>query len=339
MAKRKYSEDETLRNLTAGLNAKGGTYHSYMSMLGESFTHRVDLLSQILGGAHHLTTGRFRESLLANMIAEFLPSRYSVGTGFVLFPEEAYNVEGHDEESEAILDIRKHVPSRQIDILVYDDHSFPVVFRDGDVVVVRPEAVRCVIEVKGAVDQSETDDMVGKFIDFGRKWRNCIDCYRACGIELAHTPRLLGMCWRVADVNGVPQTDGKRLRERIVKNYKDAPDLDIDGLFPLLSAVCIWRKHIVASARHLGGEGVVLGYETLPGQVRFGQPQELRTADRTVAFLLEWIHLSLDARLAVKAFSAPAPEDRQVEIAGDPMLGFTEVVSMSLDKLHPPPPE
>lgn len=339
MSKRKYSDDEKQRNLHASLNAKGGTYHSYMSLLGESFAHRIDLLAQILGGVHHLTTGRYKELLLADLIADFLPGRYSVGTGFVLFPEEAYNFEDDGEEEVAILDIRKHAPSRQIDIIVYDDHSYPVVFRDADVVVVRPEAVRCVIEVKGVLDHEETDDMVQKFIDFGTKWRKCVECYRACGVELKHKPVMLGMGWRLGEAAGVELTDGARLRDRIVKNYKETPGLDIDGHLPLVSAVGIYGRHLVASTRGLGGEGVVLGYETLPGRVRVGQPAENRTADRTVAFLLERVHLSLETRLATQAFSAPAPEDWHVEVDADPLLGATDLTSMTLEKFNPKPAE
>ncbi len=82
MGKQKYSDEEKRKNLTAYLNAKGGTYRSFMSMLGESLANQIDLLAQLLDEAHHPTTGRYKETLLADLIAEFVPGRYSVGTGF-----------------------------------------------------------------------------------------------------------------------------------------------------------------------------------------------------------------------------------------------------------------
>lgn len=327
----KYTDAEKQENLTAYLNAKGGTYHSYMSLLGESLANRIDLLSQLLNEAHYPTTGRYKESLLSELIAKFVPGRYSVGTGFVLFPVESYNVEGHGDEAEAILSIDKHVPSRQMDIIIYDSHSYPTIYRDGDVVVVRPEAVRCLIEVKGHLSHVESDDIVDKFVDFASKWRDCVKCYAASGIELKHKPTLLAMCWAVRpDPDGRPLTDGLRLRERIVTKYKEANfHTSFDRTLPLLSAVGIYRQHIVATARRLAENGQMdIGYETLPGLCRV----EGRNLDRTVTFLLERVQLSLESPLATKAFSAPTPEAWESELVKleDEKLGFKELVRIPL---------
>lgn len=338
MGKQKYTADEKRQNLTTYLNAKGGTYRSYMSLLGESLANRIDLLAQLLNEAHYPTTGRYKESLLADLIAGFVPGRYSVGTGFVLFPIESYNVEGFGDEAEAVLSVEKHVPSRQMDILVYDSHSYPVIYRDGDVVVVRPEAVRCLIEVKGHLDHTQTDDIVDKFVDFSQKWRACVDCYRACGVTMTHKPTLLAMCWAVKpDGEGRPLTDGARLRERIVARYAEAgvPER-IDWAFPLLSAVGIYKQHVVAVERHPADEkSLDIGYETLPGVCRVGG----RVMDRTVAFLLERVQLSLETRLATKAFSAPTPEDWEVEVAGDDKVGFSRLATVPFERLHAPKDE
>jgi hypothetical protein len=221
--RRTYAENERAENLASYFDARGGTYHSYVTMLGESFATRINLLSHLLNDAHHLTTGRYKESILANLIADFIPGRYSVGTGFVLFPVEGYSVEGDGDDAEAILEITKHVPSRQLDILIYESHTYPVLFRDHDLVVVRPEAVRCVIEVKGFLDHQETDDFVALFVDFGTKWVKCRRCYDAIGAKLPANPTLLAMAWAVKpDRRGRPSTDGMRLRERIVAGYKEA---------------------------------------------------------------------------------------------------------------------
>jgi hypothetical protein len=340
VAKQRYTDEEKQKNLTAKLKAKGGTYRSYMSLLGESLANRIDLLAQLLNEAHYPTTGRYKESLLADLIAGFVPGRYSVGTGFVLFPVEGYEVDGSGDDAEAILLVKEHIPSRQMDIIVYDSCSYPVIYRDRDVVVVRPESVRCVIEVKGSLDHVETDDIVDKCIDFADKWRACVECYRSCGVKLRHMPTLLAMCWLAkSDGEGRPLTDGARLRERIVTRYRESgvPDR-IDWAFPLLSAVAIYRQHIVAADHDLADgaiDNVDIGYETLPGVCRVVGHDK----DRTVAFLLERIQLSLETRLATKAFSAPMADEGEAEIREDDKIGFTSLAHVPVARLQTPKEE
>jgi hypothetical protein len=73
---------------------------------------------------HKATTGGYRETLLRRLLERHLPTRYHVATGFV------YGCE------------------RQLDVLIYDRTDHPVFFREGDLVVVHPEAVCAIIEVK-----------------------------------------------------------------------------------------------------------------------------------------------------------------------------------------------
>ena len=67
MDKQKYTAQEKRKNLTAYLNSKGGNYRSYLSLLGKSLVTRINLLAQLLNEAHYPTTGRYKESLLANL--------------------------------------------------------------------------------------------------------------------------------------------------------------------------------------------------------------------------------------------------------------------------------
>lgn len=77
--------------------------------------------------------GRHKEAILKNVIKQFLPKKFDIGTGFVVRREEGYGL-GHEH-------------SNQIDIIVYDT-SFPLLFIEGDFVITTPEAVRGIIEVK-----------------------------------------------------------------------------------------------------------------------------------------------------------------------------------------------
>lgn len=73
---------------------------------------------------HGPSVGTYRENLLKNTLRKHLPERYHVATGF-------------------IFGLR-----RQIDVLIYDRVDYAPIFREEDLVIVPPESVRAVIEVK-----------------------------------------------------------------------------------------------------------------------------------------------------------------------------------------------
>jgi hypothetical protein len=69
------------------------------------------------------------ERLLRSVIRRHLPGKFHVGSGFVVTGENS---------------------STQIDVLIVDD-SGPILFRDGDFVIVTPDVVAGVIEVKSRI--------------------------------------------------------------------------------------------------------------------------------------------------------------------------------------------
>jgi len=82
-------------------------------------SRRIDHLIQHTG-----TVGSYREGLLRSLLRQIVPQQYEVSTGFL-----------------------ENCP-RQLDIIIWDAHRYGALFRDGDIVVVPPAAVRAVIEVK-----------------------------------------------------------------------------------------------------------------------------------------------------------------------------------------------
>lgn len=76
--------------------------------------------------------GRYKEAVLKNVIRRFLPEKFSIGTGFVI---------------KQTANRGEHLSSKQIDLIIYDDAS-PVLFKEGDFVILTPDAVRGIIEVK-----------------------------------------------------------------------------------------------------------------------------------------------------------------------------------------------
>jgi hypothetical protein len=86
-----------------------------------------DRVRNLIGTNHHnLTDGEWKETILRAILKRHLPSNVEVGSGFVVKPNSS---------------------SKQIDILIYDT-SKPVLYRDGDLVIITPDSVKGIIEVK-----------------------------------------------------------------------------------------------------------------------------------------------------------------------------------------------
>jgi len=94
----------------------------FVATLASDLVIQADRIGELV--EHKPTTGAYREQLLRALLQNNLPERFHVATGFVFGS------------------------SRQIDILIYDRLEYAPLFREGDLVVVNPEAVRALIEVK-----------------------------------------------------------------------------------------------------------------------------------------------------------------------------------------------
>ena len=93
-----------------------------------------DRVEFLIGSANWGDVGRYKESILKKVIVQFLPSNLKIGTGFIV---------GNND----ILYGREGRVSKQLDIIIYEE-KFPVIFREGDFVIVTESAVKAVIEVK-----------------------------------------------------------------------------------------------------------------------------------------------------------------------------------------------
>ncbi len=111
----------------------------FYKSIGSELSVIKDRVRNLIGAANWGDEGRYKEAILRNCINRFLPNQYSLGTGFVLVK---------DTEIEQV--------TSQIDIIVYDN-SYPVLFKEGDFVIVLPHSVRGIIEVK-------TNGETGKFL-------------------------------------------------------------------------------------------------------------------------------------------------------------------------------
>lgn len=289
----------------------------YATLLGESFSSKVNLLSQIVKHAHYPSIGRYKEKLLSKTISEYIPKNFEVGTGFVLFPTEPEPNTINNPDFDQ-LNMGAHILSKQCDIIVYDSNEFPIVFRDDDFVVVRPESVKSIIEVKGSIKRKEINSILEKFFDFGKKWRNCQLFYKSHHQNMVPRPSLFALAWSIyEDKNGRPSTNGAKARKQIADFYKQ--NLKIENLsgFPVLDKLLIYNECDIQQCGWGGEvEGKFVsreGFYTESGKFtrfdREGKP--CIGGDRTIASLLASVHWSLGKNF--NRFFSYADETNQPE--------------------------
>ena len=91
--------------------------------------------------------GEYKESALRSVIRRHLPESMLVGRGFI---------------------VTEHTTSSQIDILIVDRNA-PTLFKDGDLMIVTPDAVKAAIEVKTSLrPMQEIQEAVLKLAEIGR---------------------------------------------------------------------------------------------------------------------------------------------------------------------------
>ena len=102
--------------------------------------------------------GRYKEAVLKNILGRFLPEKYTIATGFVIKQTQNRG---------------QHLSSKQIDLIIYDNAS-PVLFKEGDFVILTPDAVRGIIEIKANAQNQNLGEILrqanenGQFIFSGK---------------------------------------------------------------------------------------------------------------------------------------------------------------------------
>lgn len=309
----------------AEFDARRADLTGYAALMGESFSSRVDLLQQVIQGVHYPSLGRYKERLLSQYIRDYIPQRFSIGTGFVLFPHDDPDPPGglgnHDPLNKSAFSV-----SHQCDIIVYDSNQIPPVFRDDDFVVVRPESVRAIIEVKGALNLPELTTTLSSYIDFGRRWRNTQLFYKQHHQALTPVPMLFLMAWGIQKrKSGAFVATPVALRERIVREYRKSVQFDELNGFPVLDALMIHNECEVRRTlwSEEDPEYWADGWQTKDGRfTRFKAGKAFRDKDRTVAMLLANLHYATEPKNFNRFFSY-VDETRDDEQVRYEHKGFT----------------
>jgi len=113
----------------------------------------------LIGAANWGDEGSYKEAILRNVISQYLPKTLSIGNGYIL-------KKGND------IGNQDFAVSKQIDILIYDN-SYPVIFSEGNFVIVIEESVKGIIEVKSKIYTGRTHNnslykIIEKFNSFNQ---------------------------------------------------------------------------------------------------------------------------------------------------------------------------
>jgi hypothetical protein len=120
------------------------SYYRSLTIELESLKDRV---RNFIHGAHWLTDGEWKESVLRSIFVRKLPDTFKVGRGFILTENGA---------------------TSQCDIIIYKS-SAPIMFKEGDLEFLTPDAVAGIIEVKSKVNKQILEAVLDKFANIGQK--------------------------------------------------------------------------------------------------------------------------------------------------------------------------
>lgn len=127
----------------------------YYKSINDEFEALQDRITYLIGHTHHASTGGYQESLLRSFISQYLPDNIGVARGFVVF-DQRFEPDRGNNRNELIYN------SNEIDILLYDKNR-PVLYKDSsELVIVDPDSVKGIIEVKRNLSNNILDNTIHK---------------------------------------------------------------------------------------------------------------------------------------------------------------------------------
>lgn len=113
-------------------------WHVFLGSLSAEIRAKMDRVRTLVGDANWGEDGTYKEALVRSLLRDFLPRRYEVSTGFVRWWEGQV--------------------SRQLDVVIWDSQNTAPIMREGEFVVLHPDSVEAVIEVKSSLTRTNLRD-------------------------------------------------------------------------------------------------------------------------------------------------------------------------------------
>lgn len=272
------------------------TLNDFQNQLSESFHSKIYLLEKIIGDKHWLTSGTFKETVLISFLNQNLPKRYKAKSGFVIFPKQRIFIVKTPEDYDS-MNRSSYIISKQIDILIYDNIESCPVFEDENIVLLAPEAVKGIIEVKGTLNSKHLEVAINLLIDYKNKWIE----YKSFSeehhiVEPLTVPTMYIYSWEFKkNKKGQRELTGKYIRNRLAKLLKENATSSNYKESPFINSVFVYNECEVSHT--LSAEEVQkpsIGYMTTRGQstVFTDDGKLIQEGDKTLFSLLRDILVS-----------------------------------------------
>lgn len=138
-----------------------GDWLKYLGGVAAEVEARVDRVRHLIGSKNWLASGTYHESLVRELLRAHVPRRFAVSTGFVRWTDEYC--------------------SRQLDVVVWDTLSTAPLLEDGEFVVLPPDGIVAVFEVKTTLTRREFRNALSLL--HPRPWRSYSNLLDGPGAE------------------------------------------------------------------------------------------------------------------------------------------------------------
>ncbi|MBN2892242.1 MAG: hypothetical protein JXL97_10265 [Bacteroidales bacterium] len=309
------------------------TLNDFQTQLSESFYSKIYLLEKILGDKHWLTSGTFKEKILISFLNQNLPKRYKAKSGFIIFPKKRIFKDKPPKDYD-YLNNSSYVISKQLDIIIFDVIETLPVFEDENIVLLAPEDVKSIIEVKGTLNSRHLKDSINLLIDFKNKWTDYKSFSKELFIEAPLVPPTLYIfSWDIKkNKRGHREITGKSIRDKLVQTLKENTNSRNYDKIPRIESAFVYNQCEVTLTISADTPIPSIGYMTLRGQnVIYSDDGQLeKGGDKTLFSLLK--DILANNKSLKNRFLIDTDESNRYDILPHADIGYTKAFELKVTK-------
>lgn len=135
----------------------------HLQSISAEFHATKNRIRHLIGSTHWLSDGEAKEAIFRRILTTYIAESVHVGSGFICYPNPARSY--HDERN----------TSTQIDVLV-TSRDKPTLYKERDLIIVTPDAVKAIVEVKTRRTLPEIREDIEKLANNIRRTRESASC-------------------------------------------------------------------------------------------------------------------------------------------------------------------